>query len=1115
MATEVISEGKSSNIKLLLGPYRCGKTAMLIDQLVALKIVQQLADVLLLVPSARYARILKERIRARLRDSATKAGTTKDAGIFGLEIQPFYQCCLKVLSKAGKIPRVIPEEIRPALMTRLLAEMKAQGELSSLSTIAEFHGTGVSVLELIDELQRAGLTPEEVITRLENSSCQESHLLELARVYERYWKHLQSLDYFDQKSLALKAREELFSRKQLEYDLVIIDGFDRVSHLQAQVFAGLSRRARATKIAFDYAFRQDFHENDSSERAIIMPNCGSQHAQPAQALTKDPRDQTGDQSALRQSCDDYRWKDGSYDELVLNLQPEVILTDFPAMASGSSLQVDNASNPQKFLPGVEAISLLDPFLEMAEISRQIKSALTERHVLPSELIVVTRSPEAYSGAIEAAFEDAGIGYFIDGSSKVSDLEPWRFIRNLLSLSANNFKRKDLIDLLRSPFMNLEALGMTAEDVSSLDRRSYEFRLIGGEKSWHLFLNRNENLSYSSQVLAFLSELQQQDAPASAGSHARRIEDLVEKYMRFPGRGSKQHGTLECNERETIKALRRCLQVLMLQESLLCQDMETFTRFFNRLKSLIEKASYARPRPQTPAVTICSAELVPNMLFKEIYLCGVIEGNFPKHQTRAGFLGPDQVSLWLSFGIDIRNPRQEPGFERAIFYSLTERAGNRLFLSLPQFNSQGDETLVSFYIDELSEKTGLSCHRAAPFSNSTAKPVSVREALSSALWQNGIKGAAVLALSQESISRRWLALRNSVAALLARAKSQPENLFNGYLSDFFESGTLVLPEPNIWTASKINDYGKCPFRFWATHVLSLKPREEAETGLNPALVGQFYHKVLEFFFSDMSKKELHNKMAEPDIEAYLNAASLQAGEPERQTYATANLIDAAFEKGLAWIEHRADFQAGPYWQQEQNDLRFRINRFIERELLRIESSSTAYHPSFFEVNFGRELDNSFPALLLRSEDGTNILVRGTIDRIDLAADGLQARIVDYKSGSKTISAKEAEQGRNLQLPIYALALEQCIRPGSFVAEADYLSVNVARAVGSMDFRSAKHAELKALARQFVQDYTAAVNRGIFTVKPSSREACKDCPQTTSCRVAELRTQMTEETDASAD
>ena len=77
-------------------------------------------------------------------------------------------------------------------------------------------------------------------------------------------------------------------------------------------------------------------------------------------------------------------------------------------------------------------------------------------------------------------------------------------------------------------------------------------------------------------------------------------------------------------------------------------------------------------------------------------------------------------------------------------------------------------------------------------------------------------------------------------------------------------------------------------------------------------------------------------------------------------------------------------------------------------------SQGYTPRHFEPRFG--MGN--PSLTLQTEIG-KVRLHGYIDRIDESPDG-SLRIIDYKAGSATISSRDLEDGRRLQLPIYALA-----------------------------------------------------------------------------------------------
>lgn len=73
-------------------------------------------------------------------------------------------------------------------------------------------------------------------------------------------------------------------------------------------------------------------------------------------------------------------------------------------------------------------------------------------------------------------------------------------------------------------------------------------------------------------------------------------------------------------------------------------------------------------------------------------------------------------------------------------------------------------------------------------------------------------------------------------------------------------------------------------------------------------------------------------------------------------------------------------------------------------------------SYFEVNFGQQGELSDPKLSSTQPISIgNVRMKGRIDRIDVGS-GI-FNIIDYKTGSSTITMPEILNGRSLQLPIY--------------------------------------------------------------------------------------------------
>src|SRR5439155_15991781 len=90
----------------------------------------------------------------------------------------------------------------------------------------------------------------------------------------------------------------------------------------------------------------------------------------------------------------------------------------------------------------------------------------------------------------------------------------------------------------------------------------------------------------------------------------------------------------------------------------------------------------------------------------------------------------------------------------------------------------------------------------------------------------------------------------------------------------------------------------------------------------------------------------------------------------------------------------------------------------------------FDPRVVEVSFGGEGD-ALPGWEIDLGHGHRLVLRGKIDRVDLAADpaGDEARcaVLDYKSGAKKVDPLLLEHGIQIQLPAYLAALRSFAEP----------------------------------------------------------------------------------------
>jgi ATP-dependent helicase/DNAse subunit B len=1094
VATEELPDRQKHAIDLLLGPYRSGKTWNVIQRILEIHRLDPFAETIVVVPSQRYQTVFEQRLVEALRERA--AGGASERGLVGLRIMNFYHLVQMLFRNAGKAFRIVPEQIRPSIIGRVSSALRENNELKALSEISSFIGTQQNVLGLIDEFERAALMPDEVLEQVELSAQTDSRYVELAKIYKHYWQELERLNLMDERQVAFGLRELLNAGLFMpSLQNVFIDGFDRFNKLQLQIFSELARFVNSMVISFDYA------EQDGK----IHP--------------------------------DYVWKETSYAALNAQLQGQFAVQKFEVNGSerGTSTKVSR-------------FSVTDRFFEMEEIARRVKQSIVVDNVAPEKILVVVRSLKNYGNAIKAAFDDAGLNFFVDEAIEVVKLPVMQFLTGALKIHGNGLLRRDVINCLRSHYLSPK-VGLQSWHADELDRRTMRERLVGGQAQWTELLSRQKiasepvdvnaqsaqsdqssqsnHLDQSAQsdqsdlqklLLTKLSGLFDVLKPlelATASEHVKWAENLIDhifeplfsKHSSFKKRSTalvNGRDWFEDNkefqkwvEQKALGEFRRALSTLLLEEAYLGPQRMSARDFVARLERLLSKANFRPVAAVKNAVTICGADLAPNRAFDDVYIAGLVEGEFPRKITSAGFVGADEIARWGSFGIDISNPRFHPGFESALFLNLAGRATREVHLSYPLHELSGEELLPSILLSYGDKEKSVEVYSI--FSRASETPVSARNAIAGALSTLGT--AASLSQRFTMIDQMWSGAKGGRAAQLVEQLSESialthgrlspnrRSIYNGFLTDYVETGALRVPLPERWSATRLSEYGKCGFRFWVSHVLDSEPPEEPQSGLDDRLLGETYHKALELFY----KRLLEHNLFVTDDPAVVDKH-----------------FDESIDEALIWLQRDSKFRPSEFWQFEQLEVRFRLKRFLRKEIQRAQKDKFQFVPKLLEASFGMDRDAETYELLTVNAGDRKIGIGGRIDRIDISAgngSGPMVRLVDYKKGSSLITADEAYRGRNLQLALYALAVERSIMPSAHVVEGVYLSVSSGSPTGKLKFGAWEKSDedkpkLFAQTEMYVKQFVHGIEKGNFAVEPNGLDLCKRCRHKSVCRITEL-------------
>lgn len=202
-----------------------------------------------------------------------------------------------------------------------------------------------------------------------------------------------------------------------------------------------------------------------------------------------------------------------------------------------------------------------------------------------------------------------------------------------------------------------------------------------------------------------------------------------------------------------------------------------------------------------------------------------------------------------------------------------------------------------------------------------------------------------------------------------------------------------------TVSRIESYYNCPFSYFLTYGLRLRPREEAEL--------QMY---------DLGTV-MHNLIDEASESLFEMPGDFDAAQCRE-------LIDSVYER----VASKMRFVNTELTKREEYALK-RIRNYagIAFYNLKRQIDSGKFVPCGFEVPFDFSQDSLLkPVTLTPPEENApfqKLHVVGRIDRYDtLDQDGIKyVRVVDYKSAPVSLSERELSAGTKLQLITYLNAV----------------------------------------------------------------------------------------------
>jgi RecB family exonuclease len=264
------------------------------------------------------------------------------------------------------------------------------------------------------------------------------------------------------------------------------------------------------------------------------------------------------------------------------------------------------------------------------------------------------------------------------------------------------------------------------------------------------------------------------------------------------------------------AIRAAIQGLSRAHEQFDDSPVPLTESAAMIRRWIEGQTFA-PRTGATGVQILDAQAARYGEFDELFIVGLVEGEWPRPSARSIFY---PQSLLTRF--DWPDSRAALAGERAAFHDLVLLP--RAQVTLSTFELENDSIVgPSAFLEDI-DRLGLQTRSAA----GEPERIFVHEAITGdPLVRSAVGGAA----------RGWLDTR------AARSDSSAARFH----------GTGARYKPPAYAISALERYLKCPFLFYAERVLELKEDPEDEAALSPKDLGVFVHSVFQSFFEEWNRR----------------------------------------------------------------------------------------------------------------------------------------------------------------------------------------------------------------------------------------------------------------------
>lgn len=650
---------------------------------------------------------------------------------------------------------------------------------------------------------------------------------------------------------------------------------------------------------------------------------------------------------------------------------------------------------------VDLVDASDADEEARQAVRTVVGAVHDGTPLHRIGIVWPRN-EPYARLVGEHLQAAGIEWNGRPGIVLHERLAARLVLDLLRLDRRGIRRADLFALLSHvparmadgtavPRQRWERLSRDAglsgdadwsERLSAFSER---VRARGGERN-------TDDADAALQLQEFVAELRTQLGGADVQLPWQHWADLGHRFLHRWLGGHRGAAALPTEEFEAFGAVQAALDRLGRLDAL--AEPVTRTVFAHTLESELDSAP-GRVGRIGVGVHIGPLSFAVGQPFDLLVVVGVCEGLLPAPPPPEALLGDHDRAL-TEGALQVNSAMAEEQ-QRQLWAAM---AGTpRAVLLTPRGDLRAtSQRQPSRWVAELAQSLPVHRQSVPSFAAGLADA-----AFPATVSQHRIRALAHAARAGQPMAEHPLLqslqpLRVGSAMLAARALP----VLTEYDGDLSGLQIDALGDKPI-SPTRIEAWVACPHGWFMQYVLGLQPVEQPDEQLQitPRDRGTLVHDALDRFHREV----ISGTLPQPGPDGW-GAEHLHA-------------LLAAFEVEAQRLELEGATGRTAFWRSEQHRQRHELAEWLRRDSVHVAARRASVLAS--ELRFGYP-DTTSATITL--PDGTQVALRGSVDRIDRCADGSLV-VTDHKTGGAgsyrdITDADPTAGGTKFQLPAYAAA-----------------------------------------------------------------------------------------------